>query len=281
MLGVGTAGEGATGPISEVFTRHRVEVDQASGTPSEAVLRQVRLGYGTVGIGAHEGVDEGRFFSALTDQLLAGTPVPVVVVRSGPSPRLDAMTGFSRVLVPVVGTVPNRLAQEIAFSAAANTDAELVLAHVAPPLAAADDDAPTGVAVATAPAAVVAGGAAGGEQAVLPEGAPAWSSSSGQPRRRSAQEELAWHVVAEAAGLAERLGAQPRSMVLHGISPAAEIIRLIEELEPDLVVLGAELRPGLPGLAFLGHFVEQVLAEVGCNVAVVAAPQTWLATHQG
>ena len=42
------------------------------------------------------------------------------------------MSGFSTVLVPVIGTVPNRAAQELAYSLAARAGAEVVILHVEP-----------------------------------------------------------------------------------------------------------------------------------------------------
>ncbi len=75
--------------------------------------------------------------------------------------------------------------------------------------------------------------------------------------------------------LAERLGARPQQVLRHAASPAAEVVALSRELQPDLVVLGCQLHPGPSDRPFLGHFTEQVLAEVHANVAVVAVPQTW------
>ncbi|SDQ77762.1 cation:proton antiporter [Quadrisphaera sp. DSM 44207] len=266
VLGVGTAGEPATRPIAEVFTRRRVEVVSAVGglTPADAVHRQVRLGYGAVGIGAHEGVDEGAFMSALTDELLDRSDLPVLVVRSGQFARLGAMTGFSRVLVPVVGTVPNRLAQEVGFSAAAHGGAELVIAHVAPPAA---DGAPLGSA---APVGAAAAGSGGGADR---------SGAEGPARLARSYDGLGHQVLARARDLAVRLGADPQVVLLHGSNPAAEIIRLVEEEQPDLVVLGTDLRAGGSGEPFLGYAVEQVLQAVDVNVAVVAAPHAWLSRH--
>ena len=85
-------------------------MQRTGSEPAQAVLQQLRLGYGAVGVGAQEGVDEGEYFSALTDPLLTSASLPVMVVRSGTNARLDAMAGFSRILVSIVGTLPNRLA---------------------------------------------------------------------------------------------------------------------------------------------------------------------------
>ena len=266
VLGVGTAGDAAIRPTVEVFARREVErVEVLGGDPADAVLRQVRLGYGLIGVGAHEGVDDGMLMSRLTDRLLLEADLPVLVVRSGQYARLDAMTGFSRILAPVVGTVPSRLAQEVAFSAAAHGGAELIIAHVAPPLPGAGP-VPAGAGAREAPRA---------GRARLALRSRATSPASARP----VAEKLASQVVSDAAHLAGRLGAAPRTVVRRGVSPAAEIVALIGELRPDLVVLGTELRPGLPDRPFLGHFVEQVLDQVEVNVAVVTAPAAWLASR--
>ncbi|MDP9408379.1 MAG: cation:proton antiporter [Actinomycetota bacterium] len=263
VLGVGTAGESATRPVSELFTRRPVETVYVGGPPpGQAALHELRMGYGVVGIGAHEGVDEGRFMSALTDQLLLETTLPVLVVRSGEYARLDALKGFSRVLVPVVGTVPNRLAQEVGFSAAANGGAQLTIVHVAPAVGPGADQ--------PVPVSAVNSVGAG------PGPAPSDSDST-QGRTYDA---LANQVLTQAQDLAVRLGvAEPRTLLLHGPNPTEELIRLIDAERPDLVVLGTELRAATEGQPFLGYAVEQVLQAAEANVAVVAAPASWLAQH--
>ena len=270
VLGVGSASPSAMRLITEVVERRPVEPVEALGTPPlDAVLHQLQLGYSVVGIGSQEGVEEGAFMSALTDRLLAAAPLPVLVVQSGPTARLDAFTGFSRILVPVAGTLPNRLAQEVAFSAAATAGAELVIAHVVP---AAPGAAPP--VAAPPPAHVGARRVAGGLGLRRSVGRTALADL-GPPASGGAQDEIAVRVLTEAADLAERLGTRAQQVLRHGPSPAAEIVALARELQSDLVVLGSQLHPGTSDRPFLGHFTEQVLAEVPANVAAVAVPQTW------
>jgi nucleotide-binding universal stress UspA family protein len=78
--------------------------------------------------------------------------------------------------------------------------------------------------------------------------------------------------------LARRLDVSPRALVRMG-SPTEEILAAVRETEADLVVLGSELRPMVPGEPFLGHLVEDVMDEAETTVAVVAAPPQWLAAH--
>lgn len=284
VLGVGTAGPAATRLITQVIERRPVETLQSSGTePVEAVLHQLQLGYSVVGVGSQEGVEQGRYMSALTDRLLTAAPTPVLVVAGGKNARLDAFTGFSRILVPVVGTLPNRLAQEVGFSAAATAGAQLLIAHVllAPtgdtrpgPVRATDRRTLAGLrhAVPRSGRATTALGARSGQHdlAGLEHSPPA--TAGPDPRT---QQEIARQVLTEASDLAERLGARSERVLRQGTSPATEIVALTRELQPDLVVLGSRLQTGPPDRPFLGHLTERVLAAVQTHVAVIAVPQNW------
>ena len=248
VLGVGDAGEAATRPVLGTVSRRPVEAVQRNGSdPAEAVLRQLRLGYGAVAVGAREGADGVEPLSVLTDRLLVSASLPVLLVRSGTNAPPDARAGFSRILVPIVGTLSNRLAQEVGFSAAATGGADLLLAHVAPPQA-----------------------GAGPEMPVAGPGA-----TSLLTRRPPAGDELTRQVVEEAAALAERLGARPRSVLRRGTSPLAEMLEVVRDFEPDLVVLSAELRPGHPDRPFLGPFVERMLEDTSTDVVVIGVPPSW------
>jgi nucleotide-binding universal stress UspA family protein len=141
----------------------------------------------------------------------------------------------------VIGTVPNRAAQELAYSLAARAGAEVVILHVEP-------------------------------------------ERRSKGRRTALRERsggtVAGQVLEEARDLARRLGVSPRALVRTG-SPTQEIIAAVRETEADLVVLGSELRPMVPGEPFLGHLVEHVINEAEATVAVVAAPPQWLPAQAG
>jgi hypothetical protein len=62
---------------------------------------------------------EGVLTSSLTDELLSRTTLPMLVVREGPQAKVQAVSDFSTVLMPVIGTVADRAAQELAYSLAA------------------------------------------------------------------------------------------------------------------------------------------------------------------
>ena len=182
---------------------------------------------------------EGVLTSSFTDELLSRTTLPMLVVREGPQPKAQAVSDFSTVLVPVIGTVPNRAAQELAYSLAARVGAEVVILHVEP-------ERPSN-----------------GRRTAL---------------RERSRETIAQQVLEEARDLARRFGVSPRALVCTG-SPTEEIIAAVRETEADLVVLGSELRPMVPGEPFLGHLVEHVMEEAETNVAIVATPPQWMAAQ--
>jgi Kef-type K+ transport system membrane component KefB len=242
VLAVGAGGDGELSSIREVFEHRPVEEEVVeSGDPVAAVIDRMALGYGVVGLGAGEGMREGVLTSSLTDELLSQTTLPMLVVREGSQAQVQVVSGFSTVLVPVIGTVPNRAAQELAYSLAARSGAEVVILHVEPERR------------------------SNGRRTAL--------------RERSGGT-VAGQVLEEAQDLARRLGVSPRALVRTG-SPTEEIIAAVRETGADLVVLGSELRPMVPGEPFLGHLVEHVMDEAETNVAVVVAPPQWLAAQAG
>ncbi|MCA1843305.1 MAG: cation:proton antiporter, partial [Actinobacteria bacterium] len=92
--------------------------------PIDELARHMDLGFGAMAIGAAEGPGEAALMTPLTEALLARTPLPAVILWEGRCSRLQIATGFNRVLLPVVATVPNRAAQELAFSVAATSQAD-------------------------------------------------------------------------------------------------------------------------------------------------------------
>jgi Kef-type K+ transport system membrane component KefB len=247
VLAVGEDRKQAAEAVADVFTRHEVTVEHVAGKdPVEAVMAHIQLGFDVVGIGAWQGRGEGPLLSPLSEAILSRSKVPVVVAWDGADGQAEAVHGFRRVLVPVVSTVASRAAQEVAFSLAAHSDVEVVIAHID-----VERSAPV-------PAAVGAG------------------QQAGQDGRRSeTRSRLAEGVVYEAADLARRLGVQPKTVVRKGKSRAEAICGLAKELDVDLVVLGSELQP-VAGETFLGDLVERLVVAVDCSVAVVAIPRAAL-----
>src|SRR4051794_5453388 len=248
VLAVGDDRRDAAVAVAEVFTRRDVTVEHVDADdPVEAVMAHIQLGFDVVGIGAWQGRGEGPLLSPISEAILSRSKVPVVVVWDGADGKAEAVDGFRRVLVPVVSTVASRAAQEVAFSLAAHSDVEVVVAHID-----VERSAPV-------PTAVGAGQGEGGQDS----------------RRSETRTRLAEGVVYEAADLARRLGVQPETVVREGKSRAESICGLARELDVDLVVLGSELQP-VAGETFLGDLVERLIVAVDCSVAVVAMPRAAL-----
>ena len=235
--------------VADVFQLRPVEREHLDvPDPIDELVRHMGLGFGALAIGAAEGHGDGALMTPLTEALLARTSLPAVVVWEGSRSRLQVATGFDRVLLPVVATVPNRAAQELAFSLAAASGADAVVAHLT---------------TAQGP----------GDRAMATVGA-------GPVRRRATRERsrttVAQGIVAEAVDLAGSFGVRPRRIIRETDSRADAIVDLAGEVNADLVVLSAELQ-AVAGEPFLGALVEEVVAEAAgrFTVAVVAVPPRW------
>lgn len=240
----GDAPEADVQRVAQAFTRRVVRRETARRADRlGAILDHAALGYGVIALGATDARVAGRLVSPLVDDLLGASPLPVVMVRSGPGAAADA--AIQRILVPAVGTRPGRAAQELAFGLAAGLGAEVVVAHVV--------TAPT-------PAQEVA--------------LPGWlqDTLAGVPDAAApGRIEVAERVVEEARALATEFGARARTVIRTGLFAPDVLLALARDERIDLIVLAANLRQ-LSGRPFLGHGVEYLLEKSECAVAVVTAP---------
>ncbi len=205
--------------------------------PVGAIIDESRLGFGAIGVGAQDYVDTHQVISPLVDGVLSESPIPVVVVRRARNLDRPLPGAFSRAVVPVTGSPVSRAAQEVAFNLSAQLGTELHLTHV---------------------------NTTWGE----PVGLPSLFSRRMIPRIGP---NVGERVVEQAMAFADELGATSRAAVLEGSSPAEEILRLVQDIEADLVVMGAHLRR-VGDRPFLGHRVEQVLRDCDATVVVVLIP---------
>ncbi|MCP4087770.1 MAG: cation:proton antiporter [Actinomycetia bacterium] len=226
------------------------QVDEKVIAPADAageILTQARLGYGVIAFGARDTREDGSLFSPTVDQVLAETDVPVVIVRR--AKNLDGrLPGFfTRALVPVAGSNSSRAAQELAFSLSASLGTEIVLSHIL------------------------------NRSSENGDGSHFFDFLPG--RRRGGVVELddparvaGEKLLGQAVALADELGVRARTMIRSAPAAADEIIRTADELEADLVVVGATLRK-LDGRPFLGHRVEEILERANPTVVVAIVPQ--------
>ena len=232
--------------VRSVFTdRPVVHEHRSELTPLEAILDHAALGYGAIAVGATDVRTAGRLVSPVIDDLLGRSPLPVVMVRRGARESLAGRPVYRRILVPAIGTEPGRAAQEMAFSLARRTGAEVSIVHV----------------VTTSPK-------------EHRDAYPLWSDRI--PLDVDAlRSELAQHVVEDARGLAAQMGVRAETVIRTGVSASQEILALAREREVDLLVVAANLRQ-LSGRPFLGHGVGELLEEALATVVVVTAPPGWV-----
>jgi Kef-type K+ transport system membrane component KefB len=242
-------GVGRAAGVAEVFRNRPVEREYLDvSDPVDELVRHMGLGFGALALGAADDRADGLLLTPLAEALLARTTLPAVIVWDGRQSRLQTVTGFNRVLLPVVATVPNRAAQEVAFSLAGECGADVVVAHVV-----GTDSQPNGAAAPASP-----------------------SARRRLATRTRSRTTMAEGIVAEAMDLARRFGVRPRRIIRQADSRADAIVGLAAEIRADLVVLSAELQ-AVAGEPFLGSLVEEVVAEAAgrFTVAVVAVPPRW------
>jgi Kef-type K+ transport system membrane component KefB len=232
--------------VRSVFTdRPVVHEHRPAVAPLDAILDHVALGYGAIAVGATDVRAAGRLVSPVIDDLLAKSPLPVVMVRSGARESLAGLPVYRRILVPAIGTEPGRAAQEIAFNVARRTGAQALVVHV----------------VTTPPK----------EEG---EAVPLWGERV--PLEVDAlRAEVAQHVVEEARAFAAQLGVRAETVIRTGVSASREILALARERGVDLLVVASNLRQ-FSGRPFLGHGVEELLEEAEATVVVVTAPPGWV-----
>jgi Kef-type K+ transport system membrane component KefB len=233
--------EGDVAEVRAAFARRPVNYEKAGGEPLPAILAQARLGYGAIAVGATDRRAAGALVSPFVDELLAASPLPVVMVRR--DARLDpaAPLSFRRVLVPAAGKPTGRAAQEVAFRLARQLGARALIAHVV----------------------------------TLPSPRRALSIFRREDdERHAAAEEVAEQVVLEASELAAQLGVPAEAEIRLDASAPEALLALARQHAVDLLVLGANIR-SFSGRPFLGHGVEYLLEKCECTVVVVTLPPGW------
>ncbi len=223
-------------PLENVLHGRELEHRQVRGVdPVEAVIEESRLGYGAIGLGAAEHAD-GQLITPFVDGVLSESELPVVLVRRARNIDRPLPGAFTRALVPVAGTPASRAAQEVAFHLSAQLGTEILLAHVV-----------------SRPR----------QEAVVPRLFHRLAVHEPEPS-------VGEKVLEQSAAWAADLGVETRSVMRTG-SAAETVLATVEEVDADLVVLGANLRQ-LAGRPFLGHTVEHVLHECDATIAVVMVP---------
>ncbi len=207
----------------------------------EEILAEANLGYGIVAVGV-DAAEDGQILPSLVCELLNRSPIPVLLVR-----------GSRRRKVPEL--VPRRFRKIVVPVTGTSTSrAGQEVAHNISRCTGAEVRL---VHVLTRP------------------------SAAAEPALQSAQR-AGDAVLGEAADTASRHDVDSaRADMRVGRSSAEEVEALVEELDADLVVLGASVRR-VGGRPFLGHTVEHLLEHVtGAEIVVVALPEvSTVAVHE-
>ena len=241
---------GAALQLEAQFPHRRVDrIHRVDDDPVRAIVTEAGLGYGLVAVGMSEGMATAHALSTTLSDLLAGSPIPVLLVRHPLREVAPEDVRFRRVVVPATGTRQGRAAQEIAFTLADREQADVHVVHVV--------DRPE---QPQSPAAV--GAASADEQQAAP---------AAEGARRASGSALAAGVLEQARQLASRFGREPSLHTRHGVAAAEEIVRAADEQDADLIVLGASLRQS-GTRPFLGHGAEYVLDHAHQTVALVVLP---------
>ncbi len=227
-------------PMQNVLFGRDVEVKSvAPDGAAQAIVDESKLGYGVVAVGAVDDPGHGTFVSPMVDELLGRVDLPVVIVRKARNLPGRLPAAFGRALVPVVASSSSRAAEELAANFASRLGTQLMLSHV----------------VYRPRSSLVSAGILGRlRDAAFPE-----------------DSDVAERVLAQAHGHALEVRASADTEIRFASSPAEEIVEHANEIEADLIVLGAQLR-NLDGRPSLGPNTEHVLEHAPQTVVVVVMP---------
>ncbi len=226
-------------PITNTLFGRDCEFVKAADTEAaEALIAQSKLGYSVAAVGiADQG---GAVLSQLADDLLSELQIPMVLVRRARNTGNRLPGIFARALVPVAGSQSSRAALELAGNLSANLGTQLVLSHVI------YQDTQVGV---------------GGVGLVDRIRDAAIANSK----------DAAASVLANAAAQAQELRANFETETRLAPSVSTEIMRHANQIDADLIIVGAELRR-LEGRAYLGQNVQSVLDNAPQTVVIVVLP---------
>ncbi|MBS1847088.1 MAG: cation:proton antiporter [Actinobacteria bacterium] len=117
--------------VLNVFDGRDHEVRQVPDRDAvAAILDESKLGFGAIGLGVMDTPKPGQLLSAVADDVVARSRLPMVVVRRARHLETPLPGFFTRCVVPVSGSRSSRAAQEIAGNLSARLGTELLLTHV-------------------------------------------------------------------------------------------------------------------------------------------------------
>lgn len=216
--------------LGEVSVR---EVHKVAADPAEAIVRESRLGYDLLVIGASREEDRGLIVATVVERVLRVTGIRTMVVQV---PSNDSVPEElpRNVLVPVTASRSSRAAEEFGYSLARVSEGTALALHVV--------NRPDG------------------EGLFLP------GQREGEGPIHAADD-----LLREAGDFAKRLGVRFQSEARVAPNAEQEILDFAHEGDVDLVVLGTSSRP-VTNRPFFGHRVSYITEHSSIPVVVVALP---------
>jgi len=224
-------------PLRNVFHERDVEhrlVKQPDVV--DAILAESQLGFGAIGLGVSPDKSGDMVLSPLAEELLAVSPLPVIVVRRA-TQGLPA--AFSHALVPVSAVPASRMACEVAFNISAQLGTKVLLAHVLEV-----------------------------EESRIP-----FQSWFGGRRNATPDRDMQRgdEILLKTKQLAAEVGIEPDTIIRKNASRSAGILELEQEHQHDLIIMGAQLRR-VNGRTYFGSTAEKVLNSSAATVVLVLTP---------
>jgi Kef-type K+ transport system membrane component KefB/nucleotide-binding universal stress UspA family protein len=216
--------------LGEVSVR---EVHKVAADPAEAIVRESRLGYDLLVIGASREEDRGPILATVVERVLRVTGIRTMVVQV---PSNDSVPEElpRNVLVPVTASRSSRAAEEFGYSLARVSEGTALALHVV--------NRPDG------------------EGLFLP------GQREGEGPIYAADD-----LLREAGDFAKRVGVRFQSEARVAPNAEQEILDFAHEGDVDLVVLGTSSRP-VTNRPFFGHRVSYITEHSSIPVVVVALP---------
>lgn len=216
--------------LSKLFTNTSVTKKVVvSDKPVESILDEANRSYNLILIGATEKDKKSQMvFNPMVDNIIRLVSCPSIVVKSGFNS--DNWQPI-RILVPTNGSMASRRAAQVAFALASNNSQEV---HILKVIEEKEDiyhlDVDGGI--------------------------------------KERQYIFAYQVTEELKKLGESLSINTFSEVEVGADTQSVILKMANEKNFDLIVLGTDIRPGSENL-YIGPSVESVLNNATCPVLVV------------
>jgi Kef-type K+ transport system membrane component KefB/nucleotide-binding universal stress UspA family protein len=216
--------------LSKLFTNTSVTKKVVvSDKPVESILDEASRSYNLILIGATEKDKKSQMvFNPMVDNIIRLVSCPSIVVKSGFNS--DNWQPI-RILVPTNGSMASRRAAQVAFALASNNSQEV---HILKVIEEKEDiyhlDVDGGI--------------------------------------KERQYIFAYQVTEELKKLGESLSINTFSEVEVGADTQSVILKMANEKNFDLIVLGTDIRPGSENL-YIGPSVESVLNNATCPVLVV------------